>query len=105
MLRYYLTLHLQDPIKTIDDDIMKYRKDDTYEIEEIYHMWLDIVLSVLHAHDISADEVSMWLIDILIARWEKLLRGYGAINTMFPDEDFIKETREYLLEQDQKWLL
>ena len=102
MLRYYtILLPTWDPWDIIQF-LTEKKEKNVFEIEEVSRVSSWIVLTILIHIDYSVDEVVMKLIDEVLNEWYILVRGYWCLNTEYPSQEFVNETREYLEGQERK---
>jgi len=64
-----------------------------------------LIFCILIDIDIALDTIVMQYIDLVNAYGQCVLRWYWAVNTEYPSQDFLNQTRDYLHKLNDQWKL
>ena len=104
MMRYYITLFITWDTKEIhklQKELNWHTQKNKFEIESSESIHESLIITMLIHIDYSVDEVVMEIIHTLKEKWYQLMQWYEALNTEYPSEDFIKETKDHLWHMEE----
>jgi len=111
-LRYYVSIYKKDKSDfTLSEQNLIWKSffDISFENDSIIEKidWKnDIwIISLLMPLDISLDDLVMKCIADCNKNWEIVLKWYWAENTKYPTDQRLLECKDFLHDQDEKWLL